>query len=56
METTKIILIGVYLGLFAIVLLRMLRKNPMKEEYERLYNEVLTSKKYRVKSQFEKDE
>ena len=50
------ILIGIYVGLFAVVLLRMLRKNPVKDEYERLYNEVLTSKKYRVKGQFEKDE
>ena len=56
MEILKIILIVVYV-LFSIYILYWLffKKNPYHAEYERLYNEIITSKKYRVKGQFDKE-
>lgn len=56
METSKFIIFGIYAAVLAFVLYRMARKNPMKEEYDRLYNDILTSKKYKVKGQFEREE
>ena len=56
MEILKIILIAGYV-IFSIYILYWLffKKNPYQAEYERLYNEILTSKKYRVKGQFDKE-
>jgi len=56
METNRLIMFGIYAVVLAFVLFRMARKNPMKEEYDKLYNDILTSKKYRVKGQFEREE
>ena len=56
METLRIILIAGYVVLSIYVLyLFFFRKNPYQAEYERLYNEILTSKKYKVKGQFDKE-
>ncbi len=51
----------IWIGLYAIVLLYILyklffKKNPYQEEYERTYNEILTSSKYKVKGQYDKEE
>ena len=55
METTRMILAAVYSLLGAYVLYWLLfRKNPYQEEYEKLYNEILSSDKYKVKGQYEK--
>lgn len=56
MEIIRAILIAGYVLLSAYILYWLFfRKNPYQAEYERLYNEVLTSKKYRVKGQFDKE-
>ena len=57
MEINKTILIGVYviIGLYIIYKL-FFGKNPYQDEYEKLYNEILTSKKYKVKGQYDKEE
>ena len=51
------ILISVYaiIGLYIIYKL-FFGKNAYQEEYEKLYNEILTSKKYKVKGQYDKEE
>lgn len=56
MEINKTILISVYviIGLY-IVYKFFFGKNPYQEEYERLYNEILNSKKYKVKGQYDKE-
>ena len=57
MEISKIVLIGVYVVVSLYFLYRLLfRKNPYQEEYERLYNEILNSSKYKVKGQYDKEE
>ena len=56
MDTGKIIMFGIYALVLCYIFYRMLRKNPMEKEYERLYSDILTSKKYKVKGQFEKDD
>lgn len=57
MEINKTILIGVYALVTLYILYRIFfRKNPYKDEYERLYNEVLNSDKYKVKGQYDKEE
>jgi len=32
------------------------RKSPMQDDYERLYNKILTSDKHKVKGQYDNDE
>ena len=57
METSRLILMGVYAAVAFYVLYRLFfKKNPYQEEYEKLYNEILTSDKYKVKGQFDKEE
>lgn len=57
MKINKTILIIVY-ALVALYLLYKLlfRKDPYQEEYERLYNKILTSDKHKVKGQYDKEE
>ena len=56
MEISKILPIAGYILLSVYILYwAFFKKNPYKAEYDKLYNEVLTSKKYRVKGQFDKD-
>lgn len=57
MEINKTILISVYVVVGLYILYRLLfKKNPYQDEYERLYNEILSSKKYKVKGQYDKEE
>ena len=51
------ILISVYviIGLYIIYKL-FFGKNQYQDEYDKLYNEILTSKKYKVKGQYDKEE
>lgn len=53
MEISKTVLIAIYAiaGLYMLYKL-FFRKNYYREEYERLYNEILNSKKYKVKGQW----
>ncbi|MEK6984541.1 MAG: hypothetical protein AABX33_08250 [Nanoarchaeota archaeon] len=57
MEINRSILIGIYVIAGAYILFRILfKKNPSQEEYEKLYNEILTSRKHRVKGQYDKED
>ena len=57
MELKKTILVGVYVILVLYILYRVFfKRNPYQEEYERIYNEVLTSSKYKVKGQHDREE
>ena len=57
MEINKTILIGVYAIFILYVLYKIFfKKNPFKDEYEKLYNTILNSEKYKVKGQFDKEE
>jgi len=53
MEISKTVLIAIYsvVGLYMLYKL-FFRKNPYREEYERLYNEILNSDKHKVKGQW----
>ncbi len=54
MEINKIVLITIYILVALYILYRsQFKKNPYADEYERLYNEILHSKKYKVKGQFD---
>ncbi|MEK6946183.1 MAG: hypothetical protein AABX32_01110 [Nanoarchaeota archaeon] len=56
MEISKILSIAGYVLLSIYVLYWIFfKKNPYQAEYEKLYKEILTSKKYRVKGQYDKD-
>ena len=54
METTTAVMIAAY-SVFSVYVLYILffRKNPYRAEYEKLYNEIMTSDKYKVKGQYE---
>ena len=57
MEIREYLLIGIYAALALYLLYKtFFSKNPYKDEYEKMYNEVLNSKKYRVKGQYDKEE
>ncbi|MBI2653196.1 hypothetical protein HYX02_00140 [Candidatus Woesearchaeota archaeon] len=57
MQINKTILVGIYVIIGLYFLYRLLfNRNPYQEEYERLYNEILTSKKYKVKGQYDREE
>ena len=50
-------LIAVYITLGLYLLFKVLfRKDPQQSEYEKLYNKVLNSPKYRVKGQHDSEE
>ena len=56
MEINRAILIGIYVAVGLFMLYRLFfRKNPYQEEYEKLYNEILTSDKHKVKGQYDKE-
>lgn len=56
MQINKTILVGIYVIIGLYLLYRLIfSKNPYQEEYEKLYNEILTSKKYKVKGQYDKE-
>ncbi len=57
MEINKTILISIYVALSLYILYKLFfKKNPYREEYERMYNEILNSSKYKVKGQYDKEE
>ena len=57
MEINKTILISIYviIGLYLLFTL-FFKRNPYQEEYEKVYNKILTSDKYKVKGQYDKEE
>jgi|GEM_PF-1954046 len=53
MEISKTIIISVYAAVALYFLYRILfKKSPFRVEYEKLYNEILNSDKYKVKGQW----
>ena len=57
MEFDKTILISIYALVGLYILYKVLfRKNPYQDDYEKLYNEILTSDKCKVKGQYDKEE
>ena len=53
----KTILISIYTIVGLYILYRIFfKKNPYLKEYEKSYNEILTSDKYRVKGQYDKEQ
>ena len=56
MEISKTIMIGIYVAVGLYILYRLFsRKNPYQEEYEKMYNDILNSDKYKVKGQYDKE-
>ena len=57
MEIDKTILTGIYvvIGLYLIYRI-FFKKNPYEDEYEKLYNKIMTSDKYKVKGQYDKEQ
>ena len=52
-EINKIVLVSVYTAIALYFLYKTLfKKSPFRDEYERLYNEILNSDKYKVKDQW----
>ncbi len=57
MEIKRLILVSVYVTIGLYILYKLFfRKNPYQEEYEKLYNEIINSDKYKVKGQYDKEE
>ena len=57
MEINKTILISIYVLIGLYILYKLFfRKNPYQDDYERMYNKILNSDKYKVKGQFDKEE
>jgi len=57
MEINKTALIAIYVLMGLYILYKLFfRKNPYQDEYERLYNKILTSDKHKVKGQYDKEE
>ena len=57
MEIDRTILVGIYVAVGLYLLYRVFfSKNPYQEEYEKMYNEIIHSKKYKVKGQYDKEE
>ena len=54
---SKTIFIAVYAAIGLYIIYKLFwRKDPMKDEYEKLYNDILTSDKYKVKGQYDKEQ
>lgn len=57
MEINKTVLIAAYAIVSLYILYKLFfKKNPYQEDYERLYNKILTSDKHKVKGQYDKEE
>ena len=53
MEANKIILVAIYSAIVLYFLYRMFfKKSPFRDEYEKLYKEILNSDKHKVKGQW----
>lgn len=56
METINPLWIGAYVLIGLYLLYKILfSKSPYQKEYEKLYKEILTSSKYKVKGQYDKE-
>ena len=56
MELGKSILVGIYAAIGLYLLYKLFfSRNSQQEEYEKLYNEVINSKKHKVKGQYDKE-
>ena len=56
MEISNTFWISLYVAIGLYLVYKVFfRKNPYQEEYERLYKEILSSSKYKVKGQFDKE-
>ena len=56
MDFNKTILISFYVIIGLYILYKVFfKKNPYRDDYERMYNEILTSDKYKVKGQYDKE-
>lgn len=50
----KSVIIAIYIGVGIYILYKLLfRKTKFEEDYEKLYNNILTSDKYKVKGQYD---
>ena len=57
MELNKTVLIAIYALVGLYILYRLFfKKNPYQKEYERLYEKILNSDKYKVKGQYDKED
>lgn len=57
MDMNRTITMGIYVVLIIYILYRIfLRRNPNQDDYEKKYNEILNSDKYKVKGQYDKDD
>jgi hypothetical protein len=46
----------IFIAIGALILFRLLfRRNRFSDDYKKLYNEILTSDKYKVKGQYDKE-
>ena len=56
MEMGKSILAGIYAAIGLYLLYKLFfSRNPGKEEYEKVYDEIINSKKHKVKGQYDKE-
>ena len=54
MPISKTAMIAIYAAIGLYVLYKLLlRKDKFEEDYEKLYNDILTSDKYKVKGQYD---
>ena len=50
----KSVIIAIYIGVGIYILYKLLfRKTKFEEDYEKMYNDILTSDKYKVKGQYD---
>jgi len=57
MEINKTILVSIYVLVGLYILYKLFfRKNPYQDDYERMYNKILTSDKHKVKGQYDNKE
>ena len=50
---TILIVLGIVVGIY-LLYRAMFSKNEFEEDYDRLYNKILTSEEYKVKGQYDK--
>ena len=56
MEMGKSILMGIYAAIGLYLLYKLFfSRNPQQEEYKKIYNEIINSKKHKVKGQYDKE-
>ena len=50
---TFLIALGIFIGIYLLHKI-LFSKNEFEEEYDKLYNKILTSEEYKVKGQYDK--